>query len=790
MLSTSTSIYLLSTVRAFAVGESLWSKAQKDAIYHLSRYIDSADPADWNEYRAAMRVPQGDTMARIALESRPEQLEIARQGLLMGQNHPDDINALIWLLRSFQHFDLVQKPVSYWRLGDQYLEQLDALAQEIQASHELGPARPESIKAWKQEIESIDQGVTPASRAFSESLGRSSRSLVLLLLCLNGLLAAALIGLWCWNTLRLMRQKQQVQWVLQAEQDRAEVTLAALADAVITIDGNGRINYLNPVAMGLLGVDKADILGRPLPQALQFHTLDEGFKSEHLLKLLQKGETTMRDGQTRWLRRGNHDMQPVKVMGSSIVHEGEVTGAVIVLHDVSREQKYMEQLSWNSRHDTLTGLENRGEFERHLQQLLNQGLHQLKACTLLYIDLDQFKLVNETCSHAAGDEILSAVARLLQHNVRGSDELARLGGDEFGVLLINCPPHVAQAIAEKLRLAAQALQVQWGDKVLRTGFSIGMVHITSEARSAADLLRMADVTCYKAKERGRNRIYAYSPEDHAYSRHVSEMEWVTRIHEAIDADRFCLYAQSIAPLQSGHATGMHFEVLLRLRDEQGQLIGPGAFIPAAERYGIMPKLDRWVITRTFQTLARRPAHSCTVDTCAINLSGPSLDDEDLQEFLQTQIRLYGIAPQMLCFEITETSAIANLSNATRLIQSMRALGCRFALDDFGVGMSSLTYLKQLPVDHLKIDGGFVHDMLKDPSSHAMVEMINRIAHILGKQTVAEFVESREIALALRDIGVDYGQGYAIARPVPMDDEFFTVAAKNRLPQWCGAMAMS
>jgi diguanylate cyclase (GGDEF)-like protein/PAS domain S-box-containing protein len=790
MLSASTSIYLLSAVRAFAVGESLWSKAQKDAIHHLSRYIDSANPSDWDKYRAAMRIPQGDTMARIALESRPEQLEIARQGLLLGQNHPDDVNALIWLLRHFQQFDLVQKPISYWKLGDQYLEQLDAFAQEIQASHELGPPRPESIKAWKQEIEFIDQGITPAAKAFSDSLGQSSRTLVSALLCLNALLAVVLIGLWCWHTLRLMRQKQQVQSVLLAEKSRAEVTLAALADAVITIDNQGRINYLNPVATSLLGAEKSALLGRPLQQALQFRSLDHSFQSEHLLKLLQKGETAMRDGQTRWLRRGDHRMQPVKVMGSSLEHEGMVTGAVIVLHDVSREQKYMEQLSWNSRHDTLTGLENRSEFEHHLQQLLNQGLHQLKPCTLLYIDLDQFKLANETCSHSAGDEILSRVARTLRHNVRESDILARLGGDEFGVLLVNCQPPSAQAIAEKLRQAAQALQVQWGDKVLRTSFSIGMVHVTGEARSAADLLRMADVTCYKAKERGRNRIYAYSQEDHAYSRHVSEMEWVTRIHAALEEDRFCLYAQSIAPLQKGHDSGMHFEVLLRLRDEHGQIIGPGAFIPAAERYGIMPKLDRWVISKAFQTLAQRPARSRAVDTCAINLSGPSLDDEELQEFLQAQMHLYGIEPQMLCFEITETSAIANLSNATRLIQALRAMGCRFALDDFGVGMSSLTYLKQLPVDHLKIDGGFVHDMLKDPSSHAMVEMINRIAHILGKKTVAEFVENQETARALKAMGVDYGQGYAIARPVPMDNDFFTVSAKSQLPQWCGTMAMS
>ncbi|MEG0148692.1 MAG: EAL domain-containing protein [Comamonas sp.] len=444
----------------------------------------------------------------------------------------------------------------------------------------------------------------------------------------------------------------------------------------------------------------------------------------------------------------------------------------------------MDQLSWNSSHDTLTGLENRGEFERRLQHLLNQGRHQIKPCSLLYIDLDQFKLINETSSHHAGDEVLCEVSRMLLSNLRESDSLARMGGDEFGILLENCPPQAAMAIAEKLRAAAETLQVQWGNKTLRTGFSMGLVHIPGDASSAADLLRLADMACYQAKDKGRNKVFVYTHNDGSYNRYVSEMEWVMRVRSALDSDRFCLYAQTIAPLQNPNERGMHFEVLLRLKDEQGQIIGPGAFIPAAERYGMMPMLDRWVISHALQSLARRPAGSRPVDTCAINLSGASLDDEELLHFVKKQIVLHGIAPHLLCFEITETSAIANLSNATRLIQALRALGCRFALDDFGVGMSSLTYLKQLPVDYVKIDGGFVRDMLQEPSNHAMVEMINRIGHILGKKTVAEFVESREIAQALQAMGVDYGQGYAIARPTPLVPEYFLPNSGGELPQWC------
>lgn len=381
---------------------------------------------------------------------------------------------------------------------------------------------------------------------------------------------------------------------------------------------------------------------------------------------------------------------------------------------------------------------------------------------------------------------------MLQANLRETDCLARMGGDEFAVLLENCPPSNVASIAEKLRLAAQQLQTTWGEKILRTGFSIGAVHVPGDAVNASDLLRMVDMACYQAKERGRNKVFFYKAEDGIYSRYVSEMEWATRIRSALDEDRFCLYAQSIAPLQArknSRHSGMHFEVLLRLRDENGQILAPGHFIPAAERYGLMPSIDRWVISRALQTLAQQPGHAKLVETCAINLSGPSLDDDGLLEFVKEQLQQHAIAPQKLCFEITETSAIGNLSNATRLIQSLRALGCRFALDDFGVGMSSLTYLKQLPVDYLKIDGGFVRDMLKDKGDHAMVEMINRIGQTLGKKTIAEFVESREIAEELMTMGVDYVQGYAIARPKPMTPEYFAPTQENQLPQWCASLAM-
>ncbi|MEG2975382.1 MAG: EAL domain-containing protein [Comamonas sp.] len=794
MLSASCSLYLLSAVRGFVNGESLWSKAQKDAIYSLSRYADEGNSADLARYEKALLVPRGDADARNALYNKPLRLDLARKGIEQGQNHPDDVNSLIWLLRTFRYFSWVQEPVAYWSMGDQYLEQLDVLAREIKQSYEVGSATPQAITTWKREIDLINQGVSALTRAFSDSLGKSSRSMVVLLLALNGSLALLLVGLWVWNTWRLVQLREQMQIGLNTEKERAETTLAALGDAVITTDQKGVVNYINPAAIGLLGLQKQSYIGRPIKMVLQFYTTDASFNSESLLSQLMGETKIMRDEQTHWVRRTDHSIVPVKVLGSTMQREGSSSGAVFVLRDVSREQQYMDQLSWNSRHDTLTGLENRGEFERRLQKLLTQGLHQVKPCALLYIDLDQFKLINETSGHSAGDEVLCEVSRMLQHNLRETDCLARMGGDEFAVLLENCPPSHVSSIAEKLRTAALQLQTNWGEKTLRTGFSIGVVHIPGDSVDASDLLRMADMACYQAKERGRNKVFFYTAEDGILSRYVSEMEWATRIRCALDEDRFCLYAQNIAPLQTSKQSnkhrGMHFEVLLRLRDENGQILAPGNFIPAAERYGLMPAIDRWVISRSLQTLAQQPGYAKLIDTCSLNLSGASLDDESLLEFIKAQMLEHAIPPDMLCFEITETSAIGNLSNAIRLIQALRSMGCRFALDDFGVGMSSLTYLKQLPVDYLKIDGGFVRDMLQDKGDHAMVEMINQIGHMMGKKTVAEFVESREIAEELMNMGVDYVQGYAIARPKPMTAEYFAPTQENQLPQWCGALALN
>ena len=436
------------------------------------------------------------------------------------------------------------------------------------------------------------------------------------------------------------------------------------------------------------------------------------------------------------------------------------------------EQEFLAKLSWEASHDALTGLVNRREFETRLGAALDRLSHQPSEHSLMFLDLDQFKVVNDTCGHAAGDQLLKHTSALLQENLRGVGLLARLGGDEFGVLLQDCDAGSAVAIAERLRLAVQELRFVWNACSFNISVSVGLVHV-AEANAMEATLRAADMACYMAKEKGRNRIQVYHPSDAELVERVGEMAWVQRIRNGLDEQRFCLFAQEIRSLNKAEQDRSHVELLLRLRDEDGKLVQPGSFMPAAERYGLMPLIDRWVIRNAFALIAERLSCSEPVQlsSCAINLSGATFGDDDFVEYVRRQFDIYRVPPGMICFEITETSAIADMHSAKRLIEALKKLGCRFSLDDFGTGMSSFSYLKHLPVDYIKIDGSFVREMLNSKIDRAMVEMIVHVAKVMGKSTVAEFVENDEILPALRDIGVDYAQGYAIGKPSPFKDMY-------------------
>jgi diguanylate cyclase (GGDEF)-like protein len=444
------------------------------------------------------------------------------------------------------------------------------------------------------------------------------------------------------------------------------------------------------------------------------------------------------------------------------------------------EREFVARLSFQASHDALTGLVNRREFETRLGSALDRLSYQPGEHSLMFLDLDQFKVVNDTCGHAAGDQLLKQMSDLLQENLRTGGLLARLGGDEFSVLLENCDANSAAGVAERLRLAVQNLRFVWNGCVFNVSVSIGLVHV-AEAGAIEETLRAADIACYMAKEKGRNRVQVYHPSDSELVQRVGEMAWVQRIRNGLDEQRFCLFAQEIRALKRDEPHHSHVELLLRLRDEDGKLIQPGSFMPAAERYGLMPLIDRWVIRNAFALIASRLSSSepSLLSSCAINLSGATFGDNDFVDYVRRQFKIHRVPPGMICFEITETSAITHLPSAKRFIQALKRLGCRFSLDDFGTGMSSFSYLKHLPVDIIKIDGGFVTGMLNSKIDRAMVEMIVHIARVMGKSTVAEFVESNEILEALREIGVDYAQGYAIGKPSSFESAYPLIANTRR-----------
>ncbi len=434
-----------------------------------------------------------------------------------------------------------------------------------------------------------------------------------------------------------------------------------------------------------------------------------------------------------------------------------------VRHQHRKAEETIHHLAY---HDSLTGLINRHRFEQRLTMALRNAKDWNSEHALLYLDLDQFKVVNDTCGHVAGDELLKQLALVLQDHVRESDTLARLGGDEFGLLLENCPIDQAVQIAEKLLQAINAFRFSWGGKTFSVGGSIGLAAITAHNPSVDDLLRNADIACYAAKDGGRNRIHIYKDEDVELQRRRGEMHWVSRIRWALENDRFVLHRQNIVPLQQGGA-GRCCEMLLRMRDERDQLISPGVFLPAAERYNLAPAIDRWVVRTLLEFLKTQAGKIDGSQGFFINISGVTLNDDDFYDFLRQQLRDSGVAPAQLCFEITETAAIGNLSRALSFMQGIREEGCQFALDDFGAGLSSFSYLKTIPVDYLKIDGAFVRDIVNDPLDRAIVDSINRVGHVVGLKTIAEFVETEAIRDQLRELGVDYAQGYGLHRPEPL-----------------------
>ena len=560
-------------------------------------------------------------------------------------------------------------------------------------------------------------------------------------------------------------ERDQAAEALRHSEAIFRATFEQAAVGIGHIDRNGCWLRLNSKLAQILDAAGGDLIGRSFLDSV--HPDDLGHETRRLTGLLEAGNGAYHV-EERFVRHSGDVVWVNLYMSPVRRSDGSLERLLCVIEDVSDAHYLSEELSYQARHDSLTGLINRYEFEHQLGELMIDVQVEEQEAAVCFLDLDQFKLVNDTTGHVAGDELLRQLGRELLHRIRAVDTLARLGGDEFGVILRGCTLVQATQIAEKLRESVDEFRFNWEAHSFRLGVSIGLVPLHGRVfANVTEVMRAADAVCYSAKDEGRNRVVVWRENDAALFRRHGEMEWIPRIDRALEEDRFMLEAQPIVAVGEKVSAAPHFELLLRL-DDDGTKVLPGAFLPAAERYGMAPKIDRWVVDYTLEWLQRH-GHATDGDTgFSINLSGMAISDAEFRDYLKCKLADNRDLARRLCFEITETAAIGNLTQAASLIETLRGLGCRFALDDFGSGLSSFAYLKNLPVDYLKIDGIFIRDIVDDPFDRAIVRSIVEVARVMGHRTIAEFVESEAAYAAVMDLGVDFGQGYWLGRPRPLD----------------------
>jgi diguanylate cyclase (GGDEF)-like protein/PAS domain S-box-containing protein len=561
--------------------------------------------------------------------------------------------------------------------------------------------------------------------------------------------------------------RKQAERALQRAKEHAQVTLASISDGVVRTDGGGRIDYLNPSAERLLGVYLQQVQGQMLSKFYRSinadtrtprpNVVDECLVSRHVIEPAEASLLILDDGSELAVRES---AAPI------IAENGDLVGAVLVFTNVSQLHSLQQRMEHLASHDPLTGLINRREFELRLADAISDAAKSFRQHVLCYLDLDEFKVVNDTCGHGAGDELLRQLTSVLSAVIPKGNTLARLGGDEFGMLFMNCSAEEATANAQMLLDSVRQYRFQWDGRIFEVAASIGIVPVVGGNGNLAQLMSAADSACYVAKDRGRNQIHVTRIDDSAIRVRHTEMRWVQRINRALDENRFRLFRQPIKPLQDAEAPEFN-ELLLRLVDVEGRIVAPSQFITAAERYRLMPVIDLWVVGAALNTISSITELNDDVSAAfTINLSGQSFGNGELKSLILEQLDLLQIPPRRVMFEITETAAISNLSKALEFMSTLRDRGCRFILDDFGSGLSSFRYLKSLDIEFLKIDGELVREIASDLIQREMVAAIHRIGESMGIQTIGEWVENVDIERALIDIGVDYAQGWGIGKPKP------------------------
>ncbi len=552
---------------------------------------------------------------------------------------------------------------------------------------------------------------------------------------------------------------------LDTQRNTLACAIESSGSIMLITNRRGMIEYVNPQFTVVTGYTAKEVMGHSPRMLAAFETPDE---------IYQEMRNTILSG-TEWRgdfynKKKNGERFRLKSIVSPVKDEhGNVSHIVSIQEDVTQEYELSKELSYQSSHDGLTGLINRREFEIRLEKLLSGNPRTKAMHTLIFMDLDHFKGVNDSCGHTAGDELLRQISTEFQSKVRRADTLARLGGDEFGILMEHCLVEDALKIADSILKSVLDYQFYWEKQVFRIGVSIGLTAFTDETVSVTELMKRADAACYRAKELGRNRIHSYQKKDEEIVKVHGEMHWVERINQALDEDRFTLHAQAIVPLMELPDTDRCYELLLRMVDVKGNIIEPGAFLPAAGRYNLMPQLDRWVVGHAL-TLLNSGGQCCSaLKWVSINLSEQSIADVGFLDFVLNDIQNRAVPPGKICFEIKETAAVSNLKPVSHFISVLSRIGCRFVLDDFGKGLSSFGYLTKLKVDYLKIDGVLVKNILDDPIDYAMVKSINEVGQVMGMKTIAACVENDDIKEKLRWVGVSFAQGSGIEKPRPISE---------------------
>jgi len=764
ILLANTGFGILSAERSYMGAERLWAQQQKVAVGSLYRFAQSGDRVHYTEFVQALAIPEAHLRARIELNKPIPDIGRIREDLVASGNDARDIDGMITLFQRFSNFDFMDRVAAVWLEMASPIGELRQLGEAMHGQLAL-ESPPHAGLQWSiGRIQVLEGELARLENAFASALDNrfrtSQRWLSVGFVLVAGLLAFFAMGL----SRLLWRRMTAGAETFHANQERLNLVINGSNDGAWDWDLVKNEIYYSPRFKQMLsisddqpGYDRQTFFAnlhpddRPAVRAAFRHHVrrDAPYDVDFRLRT--------RTGDFGWFHARGKVVKDCR--GKPVRMAGSVT-------EISERKRLESELAFLAAHDPLTGVLNRRKFKEILVHALQVRGSDEEKPTLLYLDLDQFKVVNDTCGHAAGDQLLRDVTDLLGRNLGERDVVARLGGDEFAILLNGRSIESSWSFAEALRQAIHDFQFVHQDRAFSLSVSIGVVVLEPGLDTIDAVLTHADRACYLAKEEGRNRICLYAQSDRDIVLRREEMDWVSRLRKAISEDRLQLYAQPIVAVHGARGQPTHVELLLRLIDEEGNVVPPMAFIPAAERYGLMPDIDRWVIEAAFSLFAVHAANTpgAENETWAINLSGMTLGDDEFPSFLQRQFMAHGVPFNVICFEVTETAVVSDLRRAGKFMRVMKSLGCRFALDDFGAGASSFSYLKRLPVDYLKIDASLVRDLLSDPIDDVMVEAINRIGHVMKIATIAEGVESEALLSRLGEIGIDYAQGYCLGMP--------------------------